>query len=637
MGAVAITTLAGSTLLLARERWPLLAELAPFLNGFTLFFWAAGTWWIPLLLLLGVWRHVWRRHPLRYDPQYWGMVFPLGMYTVATWRLAEALPFAPLATIARVFLPVALLAWLLAAAGLVGSWWQAWRGEHARLRHSMTSDILLLLVLLAGAVIFFATEWIAPELTAGAAAPGLDARRSAASRPGFRGIRQRRRPLLGSVFVIGQALVRTGVLYGIERSLARAGERIPRRVLPILVLSTAALSSFLSNTATVAAMLPVASGLARRLRLSPSRIYMPLAFAAILGGSLTLIGTSTNIVVAAAMPGLGEPSWGLFELTPAALPAVALGLVYLLTVGRRLLPERAGEVADLYRLREYVSEVVVPAGSPWVHRTLNETRAGADLEITVLGRIEQGAVEPLPPDAQLAAGDRLLVKANHQALLRIKARRELDLVVDRDGEPSSSRAPAAHEVVLPHGSRLSGRTLRSLSFGTRYRAMVIALFRGGEPVLDRVAGVTLRDGDVLLIQGDLEPLGELFNGGHLLLLEETPIPVAGVRSWLAVGSFVAMLVVGGLGWLPFPLAAFATAITVLLARCMTPRQAFQSIDWGVLVLVGSLLGLGAAMEATGAGAIPRRRSGGRREESRTARSLERLLPAHRSFDTANVE
>jgi di/tricarboxylate transporter len=466
----------------------------------------------------------------------------------------------------------------------------------------MTSDILLLLALLTGAVILFATEWIAPELTAVLMLLVLTLAGLLPRDQVFAGFGSDVVLFLGSVFVVGQALVRTGVLHGIERSLARAGERIPRRVLPVLVLSTAALSSVLSNTATVAAMLPVASGVARRLRLSPSRIYMPLAFAAILGGSLTLIGTSTNIVVAAAMPGLGEPAWGLFELTPAALPAAALGLVYMLTVGRRLLPERAGEVADLYRLREYVSEVVVPAESPWVHRTLSEIRAGADLEITVLGRIEGGAVEPFPPDAHLAAGDRLLVKANHQALLRIKARRELDLVVDRIGEPSSSRAPAAHEVVLPHGSRLSGRTLRSLAFGTRYRVMVIALFRRGEPVLDRVAGVTLRDGDVLLIQGDLDPLGELFNGGHLLLLEEAPIPVAGARSWLAAGSFVAMLVVGGLGWLPFPLAAFATAITVLLAGCLTPRQAFQSIDWGVLVLVGSLLGLGAAMAATGAGA-----------------------------------
>jgi len=121
MGAVAITTLAGSSLLLARERSPLLVELAPFLKGFTLFFWAAGTWWIPLLVLLGVWRHVVRRHPLAYDPQYWGMVFPLGMYAAATLRLSEALPFAPLAAIAALLFPVAVAAWTATGVGLLRS------------------------------------------------------------------------------------------------------------------------------------------------------------------------------------------------------------------------------------------------------------------------------------------------------------------------------------------------------------------------------------------------------------------------------------------------------------------------------------------------------------------------------------
>ena len=121
MGAVAITTLAGSSLVLARGRSSLLAELAPFLKGFTLFFWAAGTWWIPLLVLLGVWRHVVRRHPLAYDPQYWGMVFPLGMYAAATFRLAEALPMAPLAAISHAFLPIAIVAWTMTLLGLLRS------------------------------------------------------------------------------------------------------------------------------------------------------------------------------------------------------------------------------------------------------------------------------------------------------------------------------------------------------------------------------------------------------------------------------------------------------------------------------------------------------------------------------------
>ncbi len=125
MGAVGITTpFAGATLLLAGDHSPLVSEMAPFLRGFTLFFWAAGTWWIPLLLLLGAWRHLWRRHALSYDPQYWAMVFPLGMYAAATWQLAAALPMAPLAALARATLPVALLAWSATALGMVHTWWR---------------------------------------------------------------------------------------------------------------------------------------------------------------------------------------------------------------------------------------------------------------------------------------------------------------------------------------------------------------------------------------------------------------------------------------------------------------------------------------------------------------------------------
>jgi tellurite resistance protein TehA-like permease len=122
MGAAAITTLAGATLLLAADRSPLLAELGPFLRGFTLLFWAAGSWWIPLLLLLGAWRHLLKRNPLVYDPQYWAMVFPLGMYSAATWRLSEALPMAPLAMLARVALPFALAAWVAVLVGMAHSW-----------------------------------------------------------------------------------------------------------------------------------------------------------------------------------------------------------------------------------------------------------------------------------------------------------------------------------------------------------------------------------------------------------------------------------------------------------------------------------------------------------------------------------
>jgi tellurite resistance protein TehA-like permease len=121
MGAVAITTLAGARLIIAAPEWNLLSDFLPFLKGFTLFFWAAGTWWIPLLLILGFWRHVYKRFPLRYDPQYWGMVFPLGMYTVCTFQLAKALNFSPLLIIPRYFIYLALAGWLVVSFGLVYS------------------------------------------------------------------------------------------------------------------------------------------------------------------------------------------------------------------------------------------------------------------------------------------------------------------------------------------------------------------------------------------------------------------------------------------------------------------------------------------------------------------------------------
>ena len=465
----------------------------------------------------------------------------------------------------------------------------------------MSGDVLVLLGLLLAAVVLFATEWIAAELTAALLLLALWIAGLLPEGELFAGFGSDVVVFLGSLFVVSAALVRTGALERLEAMLGRRAQRQPRAALALLVLATAIVSSVLSNTATVAAMLPVVAGLARRLDLPASRLYMPVAFASILGGTLTLIGTSTNIVVAGAMPRYGEPGWGFLELAPAALPAVAAGLLYLLTVGQRLLPDRGRELSELYRLREYVTEVMVPPGSPWVGHTLRELRAGADLEISVLGRIVPDTVATMPPDRPLQAGDRLLVKASQPALLRIKGLRELELVADLKTDAPSSRSLPVHEVVLPHGSRLSGRTLRELAFGTRYNVMVLALFRRGEPVLDRVASVELRDGDVLLLQGDLAPLAELLRGGHLILLEEAPVPAGGVRAWIAAAAFAGMVVVGATELMPFSVAALAAALVVLLARCLTPRQAYESVDWGVLVLVACLLGLATAMETSGAG------------------------------------
>ena len=460
-------------------------------------------------------------------------------------------------------------------------------------------DVVLLLILLVAAVVLFGTELLPAELTALLLLLALHFSGMLDTAAVFAGFGSDVVIFLGSLFVISKALVRTGALDRLELLLARHAERWPRLVLLQLVLGTSLISAFMSNTATVAAMLPVASGLARRMQIKPSRLFMPLAFASILGGSLTLIGTSTNIVVSGALPRFGEPELSLFELTPAALPAVSLGLLYLLTVGRRLLPDREGTVEELYRFREYVSEAIVLEGSPWVGRTLRELRAGADLEISVLGGVGRDRqVEPVPPDRPLAAGEHLIVKASQQALLRLKTRKELDLVVDQKTGAQARNLPV-HEVVLGHGSRLSRRTLRETGFGSRYGAMVLAVYHRGEPLVDRIAGIPLQDGDVLLVQGDLARLDWLLRSGDLILLEETPVPPPGPLAWVATGVFLATLVVGGMRLVPFPIVALTAAVLLVLLRCLTTREAYDAIDWRILVLVASLLGLATAMETSG--------------------------------------
>ncbi|HVS01127.1 MAG TPA: SLC13 family permease [Thermoanaerobaculia bacterium] len=466
----------------------------------------------------------------------------------------------------------------------------------------MTFPILILLLLLAAAVVLFATEAVPVDVAGVLLLLGLFFTGLVDARELFRGFGSEVVLFLASLFVISEALVRSGALDLVEVLLVRLAERHPRYLLAVLLPGTAVVSAFLSNTATMAALLPLVMSLSRRLRHAPSKLLMPVAFASILGGAMTLIGTSTNVVVSGLLPRFGQPRLGLFELAPVALPAAALGVIYLLTVGRRLLPDRGGEPLDAYRMREYLTEVAVPEGSAWVGKSLRQLGREKRLEVTVLGGIDgEGSVRPLGADEPLTPEARLLVKADQDALLRLKKSRDVDLEAERSPDAAPS-LPSIHELVLPHGSRLARRTLREMQFGARYRVIVLALYRRGEPVLRRLPDIRLRDGDVLLVQGEVGRLEWLLREGDLLLLEERPVPPRGPRAWIAAGLFFAMLLVGGLGLAPFPVAALATAALLILARVVGSAEAYAAVDWRVLVMIGSLLALATAMETSGAAA-----------------------------------
>jgi|CXWL01.1.fsa_nt_gi di/tricarboxylate transporter len=464
----------------------------------------------------------------------------------------------------------------------------------------MTPEILSLLALLAVAVVLFATEVVSVDVAGLAVLLGLYGLGLIGPQDVAKGFGNDVVLFLGSLFVVTEGLVRTGALDQVERRLATFAERRPGLLLVPIVIGAGLISALLSNTATVAAFLPLATGLAHRLELPPSKILMPLAFASILGGTLTLIGTSTNIVVSGALPGFGLEPLSFFELTPVGLPILVVGVVYLFTWGRRLLPDRQTEAIDNYGVREYLGEVQVPASSPWCGKTLAEIHAGRDLDVSVLGRVGPGEeILPLVPGRAIQAGDVLMVKSSQEGFLRLGRASQVELV---GGERRGAGSVQVHEILLAPQSHLSGRSLREHQFRSRYNVTVLAISHRGWTRRQRLGDRPLQDGDAILVQGDLSRLQWLLKAGDVILLDQMQFQPQSRRSWVAAGIFAAMVLVGAFELAPFALVALAAAGAMILTRSVSSNEAYSAVDWRILIMVGCLLSLARAMETTGAAA-----------------------------------
>jgi di/tricarboxylate transporter len=311
--------------------------------------------------------------------------------------------------------------------------------------------------------------------------------------------------LLG-ILIMTEALGRTGVTDAIGRWLLRRAHTGERTFLIVVMMAAVVLGAFMSNTAATAFFLPIVIGLARRAKLSPARFLMPLAFASILASSITLIGTSTNIVISGLMDDYGMPEIGMFELAPVGVPIALVGLAYMILLGQRLVPDRIPEEElEEFSARIYLSELLVKTESPLVGQTLGEAGLGEKLDLKVLRVIRDGSRHIVPKSStKLEAEDVLLVEGEREDILRV---RDMDAVaIKADAElPDYDLDPkeiGLAEVILLPGSPLTGRTLKGLNFRVRYGLQVLAIDRHGETLRRKLSRVRLRMGDVLVVQGE---------------------------------------------------------------------------------------------------------------------------------------
>lgn len=414
------------------------------------------------------------------------------------------------------------------------------------------------------------------------------------------------------MLVLSAGLLRTGFVDVLGGRIARLAAGSELRLLALILAVVVPMSAFINNTAAVAILLPMIIGLTRDMGIPPSRMLMPLSYSGQLGGTLTLIGTSTNLLVAGLIIDLGVERIRLFDITPPALILVAVGVGYILTVGRRLVPDReaSAELLETYELHEYLTALVVTQGSPVAGRTVAESDFGKEgLKVLRIDR-EDGAVKDPGPDTTIQVGDMLLVEGSipHIAELRRKhgvelsgAREEAGVVAAEAAEASEDEQTELAEVMIPPESPLVGSTLEKVHFERQFGLAVMAILRHGHPLQKRLGSVELQAGDILLVSGRPTDLRNAHESEQLALLQALDLPEKR-RSKLkfAVPILLGVVLLPAFGVTRIMVSALMGVIAMFLTGCLTPEEAYEEMDWMVVILLGAILPLGIAMQNTGA-------------------------------------
>jgi di/tricarboxylate transporter len=400
-------------------------------------------------------------------------------------------------------------------------------------------------------------------------------------------------------------MLRTGVADRFGKLIVRLSGPGEARIIVVIMITCGVMSAFINNVGATAMLMPAVLGIARQTRIPASKLLIPLAFSSLLGGKMTLIGTPANILATGVLAEKGLETFGFFEFAPIGIVVLATGVVFMGTVGRRLLPVRVSldERKEEHRSREYVSEVRVLPDGRLAGRTLLESRLGADFNLNVVALTRQSQVHSsLHRDSRIMANDVLLVQGPAANLFKALEALGLALEADEPRVPEGLEGAGAHvvEATLAPRSSMAGRTLDEMHFRDRYGFTVLAVYRHGEAITQPLRDVRLQFGDALLLRGPRHRLPTLSEGDDFLILE--PFEMEERRQHkapIAAGIMAVVLGLVVLADVDIALAMVAGSVLMVLTGCLTMDEAYDSIDWRTVFLVAGMLPLGIAMDETG--------------------------------------
>ena len=504
----------------------------------------------------------------------------------------------------------------------------------------MTLEIGIVLGLLLAAVGLFATRALPVDLVTIFLLLALVLTGILKPTEAFAGFSSQIIIILGSIFLINGALIESRVLDIVTAWLLRvAGGSVSKLQLTTMSV-VGGLSGFMNNTAVTSLFIGPTMSIARKLKTSPSKLLMPVCFASILGGTCTLIGTSTNVAVSGEIAKQHEvdlAKWmanggtdlngdsaidsadylqyakendlkiyqplGLFEITPVGLLIMGVGIAYLMLFGRRLLPDYPEEsLAEDFNIREYLSEIVVMPGSSLIGQHVFESSL-AEMEFRIIKVLRKKRSFVPNVRSVIGEGDVLLVSGGMEDLMAVKDASGIEIHAETklEDEALQTEEVKIAELLIASKSTLIRRTLKETEFRQRFGLAVLAIYRHGQSLGSKLGAIRLRAGDLLLVQGTEERLQSLQHDTNLLRLDATEAPSVDRRQkgFRALAFFAFAVIAGGLGLAPLPICFLSAAALTVATGCITMQKAYETVDWRVLIVIGGMTAFGTAMRESG--------------------------------------
>jgi di/tricarboxylate transporter len=469
----------------------------------------------------------------------------------------------------------------------------------------LTSDIALTLGIILAAIILFATEKFRVDVVALLVLLAVSITGLVSKDEVFLGFANSAVITIWAVYIVSGGLFKTGVADSLGSLILRLSGASEARLIMVIMLTCGIMSAFMNNVGAVAVLMPAVIGISKKTNIPVSKLLIPLAFSSLLGGKMTLIGTPANILAQGILIAQGLPSFGFFEITPMGLLVLGTGIIYMVTLGRHLLPvrETAADPLASSQLREYISDVQITPESPLSGKNLYESNLGADFDLTVLSIIRDGKpLIGLHRDFVIQDNDHLILEGSAQNLISAKEELKFDIQTDPDFEISNLDTEQSHifEATLAPRSTMVGRTLNTVNFRDSFGLTTLAIWRQGDVITEHLRDVVLRFGDSLLLQGPPGRVRALQKGNEFLVLE--PVELERRRrnkAPLAAGIMLMVILLAIFTNLGIAVSMLIGSVAMVLTGCLSMDEAYESIDWRTVFLVGGMLSLGIAMENTG--------------------------------------